>query len=78
MKDKGATSVIVVAGQGKANKLTLNCPKLIRFHELTEDEFFVTEATAKEGVTIENTSDTEPLRCSQPASFGFCCINCSE
>jgi len=61
MKDKGATSVIVVQGQGKANKLTLNCPKLIRFHELTEDEFFITEATAKEGVTIENTSDTEPL-----------------
>jgi hypothetical protein len=61
IKDNGATSVIVVQGQGKANKLTLNCPKLIRFHELTEDEFFVTEATAKEGVTIENTSDTEPL-----------------
>jgi len=61
IKDKGATSVIVVAGQGKANKLTLNCPKLIRFHELTEDEFYVTQATAAEGVTYENTSDSEPL-----------------
>ena len=35
----------------------LNSPKLIRFHELTEDEYFCTEA----GVTFENTSGTEPL-----------------
>jgi len=39
----------------------LNSPKLIRFHELTEDEYFCTEAGAKVGVTFENTSDTEPL-----------------
>ena len=26
------------------NQLTLDCPKLIRFHELTEDEVFCTEA----------------------------------
>ena len=37
------------------NKLRLNCPKLIRFHELTEDEVFCTEAAAKAGVTFENT-----------------------
>ena len=39
----------------------LNSPKLIRFHELTEDEYFCTEAGAKVGVTFENTSDSEPL-----------------
>jgi hypothetical protein len=43
------------------NKLTLNAPKLIRFGELTEDEVFCTEATAKAGVTFENTSETEDL-----------------
>jgi hypothetical protein len=43
------------------NKLNLNCPKLIRFHDLTEDEVFCTEQAAKAGVTFENTSATEPL-----------------
>ncbi|QDT64265.1 cupin domain-containing protein [Calycomorphotria hydatis] len=59
--DKGASSVIVVAGQGKANSLILNCPKLIRFHDLTEDEFFITEPAAKAGVTYVNTSESEDL-----------------
>ena len=43
------------------NKLRLNCPKLIRFHDLTEDEVFCTEPAAKAGVPFENTSVTEPL-----------------
>jgi hypothetical protein len=61
IKDKGAYGLITVQGQGKMNKLTLNCPTLIRFHELTEDEVFCTEAAAKAGVVFENTSATEPL-----------------
>jgi hypothetical protein len=61
IKDNGANSIIVVQGEGKLNKLRLNCPKLIRFHDLTEDEVFVTEAAAKAGVTYENTSATEDL-----------------
>ena len=48
-------------GEGTANKLRLNCPKLLRFNELSEDEFFITEAAAKAGVTYKNTSGTEPL-----------------
>ena len=59
--DNGATSIIVTQGEGKINNLRLNCPKLIRFHELTEDEVFITEAAAKAGVTYENTSTTEDL-----------------
>jgi hypothetical protein len=43
--------------------MNLNCPKLIRFHDLTEDEVFCTEQAAKAGVTFENTSKTEPLVC---------------
>ena len=61
IKDKGAWSGICVQGKGKINEQPLNSPKLIRFHELTEDEYFCTEAGAKSGVTFENTSDTEPL-----------------
>jgi hypothetical protein len=50
-----------VQGRGAINGQALNSPKLIRFHELTEDEYFVTEDGAKAGVTFANTSETEPL-----------------
>ncbi len=63
VKDKGAYGLIVVAGEGRMNKLRLNCPKMIRFHELTEDEVFCTESAANAGVEFENTSATEPLVC---------------
>jgi len=59
--DNGAYSAIVVQGEGRANKLRLNCPKLLRFNELSEDEFFATECAAQAGITFENTSATEPL-----------------
>ena len=61
IKDSGATSVICVQGEGRMNKLKLNSPKMIGFHELTDDEVFVTESAAKAGVTYENTSSVEPL-----------------
>jgi len=60
-KDTGALAVIVVQGEGTANKLHLKCPKLLRFTEDSEDEFFITEGAAKAGVTYKNTSATEPL-----------------
>ena len=61
IKDNGAYGLTVVQGKGRMNKLNLDCPKLIRFHELTDDEVFCTEDTAKAGVTFENTSTVEPL-----------------
>ncbi len=61
IKDGGAYGLIVVQGQGKMNKLNLDCPKMIRFHEMTEDEVFCTENAAKVGVVFENTSTVEPL-----------------
>jgi hypothetical protein len=68
IKDNGATSLITVQGEGWVhsegygkNKLRLSSPKMIGFHELTEDEVFVTESAAKSGITYENTSPTEPL-----------------
>ena len=63
IRDKGAYGLICVQGTGKINGQPLNSPKLIRFTELTEDEYFATEAGAKAGVTFENTSETEPLVC---------------
>ncbi len=61
IKDNGAYSLITVQGEGRMNNLRLNCPKMIGFHDLTEDEVFCTESAAKEGVVFENTSATEPL-----------------
>jgi hypothetical protein len=61
IKDNGAYGLITVQGKGRMNRLALDCPKLIRFHEMTEDEVFCTEAAAKAGVTFENTSTVEPL-----------------
>ena len=63
IQDKGAYGLICVQGSGKINRHPLNSPKLIRFTELTEDEYFCTEAGAQAGVTFENTSETEPLVC---------------
>ncbi len=61
IKDLGAYGLICVQGTGKINGQPLNSPKLIRFTELTEDEYFCSEAGARCGVTFENTSETEPL-----------------
>jgi hypothetical protein len=61
IKDNGAYGLITVQGNGRMNKLKLDSPKLIRFHELTDDEVFCTESAARAGVVFENTSEVEPL-----------------
>jgi hypothetical protein len=61
IRDNGAYGLTVVQGSGKMNNLALDCPKLIRFTEITEDEVFCTESAAKAGVRFENTSDAEEL-----------------
>jgi len=63
IKDNGAYGLTCVQGVGKINGEPLNSPKMIRFTELTEDEYFCTEDGARKGVTFENTSETEPLVC---------------
>jgi hypothetical protein len=61
VKDRGAYGLTCVQGLGRINAQPLNSPKLIRFTELTEDEYFVSADGARSGVTYENTSQTEPL-----------------
>ncbi len=57
----GATSFIVVQGEGSANGQPLRSPAMIGFHELTTDEYFVSWEAARAGVTYVNSSPTEPL-----------------
>jgi len=61
VKDRGAYGLICVQGKGSINGQPLNSSKIIRFHELTEDEYFCAAEGARAGVTFENTSETEPL-----------------
>ena len=54
LKDNGASGVIVTQGRGRIGNLVLDCPAMIRFGEMTEDEVFISEKAAKAGVEIEN------------------------
>ena len=60
VKDNGAYGLITVQGSGRAGKLALQTPAMIRFGELTEDEVFVSHDAARGGVVFENTG-SEPL-----------------
>jgi hypothetical protein len=59
--DPGASSFIVVQGEGSANGQPLRSPVMIGFNELTEDEYFVSWRAAQAGVTFVNSSPNEPL-----------------
>jgi hypothetical protein len=61
LKDDGAYSVIAVQGHGVLGVWNVETPTLIRFGQLTQDEFFVSASAAKEGVRVENQSPSEPL-----------------
>ena len=59
--DGGAYGLIVMQGHGTMGVWDIETPALIRFGQLTYDEFFVSEAAAKEGVTITNPSKADPI-----------------
>jgi hypothetical protein len=59
--DPVAYGTICMEGYGRFGKHPVSAPVMIRFGQMTEDEFFVTQAAAKRGVTITNLSSTEPL-----------------
>lgn len=61
IKDSGAYGMIMMQGHGKMGVWNVETPSLIRYGQLTFDEFFVTEKTAMEGVKIVNTSATDPI-----------------
>ncbi len=61
IKDSAAYGMIMMQGHGKMGVWEVETPSLIRYGQLTNDEFFVTEQAAKEGVTITNYSDSDPI-----------------
>ena len=61
IKDSAAYGIIVMQGHGKMGVWDIETPALIRYGQLTNDEFFISEAAAKEGVKISNHSSTDPI-----------------
>ena len=59
--DGAAYGLIMLQGHGTLNQWTLETPTQIRFGQLTNDEYFVTEDAAKKGVTIHNPSACDPI-----------------
>ena len=61
IKDAAAYGLIVLQGHGAMGVWDIETPSLIRFGQHTYDEFFVSEAAAKDGVTITNPSKADPI-----------------
>lgn len=61
IRDAGASGLIVTQGHGRIGKLDVDCPAMIRFGEMTQDEVFISHEAATGGVTFENCSKTDPL-----------------
>jgi hypothetical protein len=61
IKDSACYGFIMMQGHGTMGVWDIETPSLIRYGQLTHDEYFVSEAAAKEGVTIKNPSKTDPI-----------------
>ncbi len=59
--DPAAYGMICVQGYGRFGVYPVAAPTLVRYGQMTEDEFFVTAEAARTGVTVTNQSSAEPL-----------------
>ena len=61
IRDAAAYGLIMMQGHGQMGVWDIETPALIRFGQLTQDEYFVSEQAAVEGIKITNRSRTDPL-----------------
>ena len=61
IKDSAAYGMIMMQGHGKMGEWAIETPTMIRYGQLTNDEFFVSERAAREGIRIVNHSTTDPI-----------------
>ncbi len=61
IKDNGAYGMIMMQGHGTMGVWPVETPTMIRYGQLTHDEYFVSESAAKAGVKITNPSQTDPI-----------------
>src|SRR5258706_15986864 len=61
IRDAAAYGTILVQGWGQFGEHEVETPSLIRYGQMTRDELFVSADTARNGITITNRSETEPM-----------------
>ena len=61
IKDSAAYGMFMLQGHGTMGVWEIETPTMIRFGQLTRDEYFVSEEAAKQGVKITNPSKTDPI-----------------
>ena len=61
VKDGAAYGCIIIQGHGKFGVYDAEASVMLRFGQASNDEFFVSEAAAKAGVTISNHSQFQPM-----------------
>lgn len=61
IRDNAAYGIIVMQGHGTMGVWDIETPALIRYGQLTHDEFFISEQAARDGVKIVNPSATDPI-----------------
>jgi hypothetical protein len=59
--DSAAYGMIMMQGHGSMGVWDIETPAMIRYGQLTHDEYFVSGETAKSGVTITNPSKSDPI-----------------
>jgi hypothetical protein len=61
IRDAGPYGLIMLQGHGALGPWSIETPALIRFGQLTHDEYFVSYPAARQGVSIHNPSPTDPI-----------------
>src|SRR5436305_13201078 len=61
IQDSAAYGLILTQGHGVFSGRQVSTPAMIRFGQMTEDEIFVSAAAARQGVRVENRSESDPL-----------------
>lgn len=61
IKDAAAYGMIMMQGHGTMGAWDIETPAMIRYGQLTHDEYFVSERAAQEGVKITNPSKSDPI-----------------
>jgi hypothetical protein len=61
IKDEAAYGCVFVQGRGKFGQYDAETPVMMRFGQKSADEYFISEQAARNGVTVKNTSEYDPI-----------------
>jgi hypothetical protein len=61
IRDTGPYGLIMLQGHGTLGIWPIETPALLRFGQLSHDEYFVSDSAARAGVKITNPSTTDPI-----------------